>query len=111
MITLTLKRDSNGNKLLQVKPDTGRAFSVQTLGNLPAAHGYLHPANKRNVFDLVRDNVRFTHCVPAVRGPDQIERTFTLSWLQVCNHVKHYGTLYQRKALGIDKGLQYEADN
>ena len=34
----TIARDGNGNKILQVKPESGRGFSIQTNGNLPATH-------------------------------------------------------------------------
>ena len=31
-------KDKNGNKVLRITPDTGRGFSIQTLGNLPSTH-------------------------------------------------------------------------
>ena len=34
----TITKDKNGNKTLQVKPDVGRGFSIQTNGNLPLTH-------------------------------------------------------------------------
>jgi len=33
-----LDRDRNGNSIVRVHPETGRAFSVQTNGNLPRTH-------------------------------------------------------------------------
>jgi len=35
---ISFKKDVNGNKCLSVKFDGFRAFSIQTLGNLPIAH-------------------------------------------------------------------------
>ena len=35
---ISLKTDINGNKCLSVKFEGFRAFSIQTLGNLPVAH-------------------------------------------------------------------------
>ena len=35
---ISFKTDINGNKCLSVKFEGFRAFSIQTLGNLPAAH-------------------------------------------------------------------------
>jgi hypothetical protein len=31
-------KDKNGNKVVRITPDTGRGFSIQTLGNLPTTH-------------------------------------------------------------------------
>ncbi len=31
-------KDKNGNKVVRITPDTGRGFSIQTLGNLPQTH-------------------------------------------------------------------------
>ena len=33
-----VSQDKNGNKTLQVKPKSGRGFSIQTNGNLPDTH-------------------------------------------------------------------------
>jgi hypothetical protein len=38
MTSYKIGRDSNGNKVLRVKPSKGRGFSIQTLGNLPLTH-------------------------------------------------------------------------
>ena len=35
---ISFKKDVNGNKCLSVKFEGFRAFSIQTLGNLPVAH-------------------------------------------------------------------------
>jgi len=35
---IELSRDRNGNKIVRFKPDHGRGFSVQTLGNMPRTH-------------------------------------------------------------------------
>ena len=35
---ISFKKDINGNKCLSVKFEGFRAFSIQTLGNLPIAH-------------------------------------------------------------------------
>ena len=35
---ISFKKDINGNKCLSVKFEGFRAFSIQTLGNLPVAH-------------------------------------------------------------------------
>jgi hypothetical protein len=34
----TISRDKNGNKTCKIRPLTGRAFSIQTNGNLPETH-------------------------------------------------------------------------
>ena len=31
-------KDKNGTKVVRIIPDTGRGFSIQTLGNLPTTH-------------------------------------------------------------------------
>ena len=36
--TIEFKTDINGNKCLSIKFEGQRAFSIQTLGNLPIAH-------------------------------------------------------------------------
>ena len=36
--TIEFKMDANGNKCLSIKFEGHRAFSIQTLGNLPVAH-------------------------------------------------------------------------
>ena len=38
MKSIEFKHDKNGNKCLLVKFEGFRAFSIQTLGNLPVAH-------------------------------------------------------------------------
>lgn len=38
MITYTIDRDRNGNKVCRVKNGRSRAFSIQTNGNLPETH-------------------------------------------------------------------------
>ena len=38
MKSIEFKHDKNGNKCLSVKFQGFRAFSIQTLGNLPIAH-------------------------------------------------------------------------
>ena len=38
MMKFTIAKDKNGNKTLQVKPNVGRGFSIQTNGNLPLTH-------------------------------------------------------------------------
>lgn len=38
MITYTIDRDRNGNKVCRVKNGHSRAFSIQTNGNLPKTH-------------------------------------------------------------------------
>lgn len=103
MITIRMGRDKNGNKIVTVSGDGFRGFSVQTLGNMPTAHSQLHDANARNVHDLVRENVRFTHCVLAARGPEEIPRKFIIVWSELRRYVEYYGTPYQRKALGIEQ--------
>ena len=35
---ITIGIDGNGNRIVRVKPATGRAFAIQTNGNLPATH-------------------------------------------------------------------------
>lgn len=40
---IELTRDINGNKTVRFKPDNGRAFSVQTLGNMPRTHREFDP--------------------------------------------------------------------
>ena len=35
---LSIGFDRNGNRILRVKPTSGRGFSVQTLGSLPETH-------------------------------------------------------------------------
>jgi hypothetical protein len=60
-MNLSLKRDVNGNKCLSVKIDGKRAFSVQTLGNLPITHSCdlntLHncPTNRARVINELRE--------------------------------------------------------
>ncbi len=36
--TFTISRDRNGNKTVKIKAGSTRAFSIQTLGNLPETH-------------------------------------------------------------------------
>jgi hypothetical protein len=37
-MNLTISNDTNGNKTVKVKVEGHRAFSIQTLGNLPITH-------------------------------------------------------------------------
>jgi hypothetical protein len=46
-----ISHDTNGNKICKVRPSKGRAFSIQTLGNLPKTH-------KRGVCEHTEAEVR-----------------------------------------------------
>lgn len=104
MITLTLKRDSNGNKVLQVKPDTGRAFSIQTLGNLPTAHSQLAIYPDSGVIRLDQEGVKFTHVDAGQHyyAAAAVASLCTLAWREVQRHVKHSGTARQKAMLAIE---------
>jgi hypothetical protein len=38
--SLSISSDINGNKILRIKPQGARGFSIQTNGNLPVTHRY-----------------------------------------------------------------------
>lgn len=75
MKSIEFKRDINGNKTLSVKFEGFRAFSIQTLGNLPTAH--------KSTFDDV-DN-----------------ETFNKIKAEVLAYLANYGTKQQKKAAGL----------
>jgi len=68
-MNLKIARDMNGNKILKVKTQNGRGFSVQTLGNLPETH----------------------------RNGEDIDAQATIK--ELYNHVREYGTSKQQDAL------------
>ena len=55
--TIQFKTDINGNKCLSIKFEGFRAFSIQTLGNLPIAH--------KATFDSVDDSGYQAILIPA----------------------------------------------
>lgn len=101
MTTLTLKRDSNGNKVLQVKPDTGRAFSIQTLGNLPTAHSMLTAQPRRGSVLIPLDNARFQGVACSARAAND-GPVYVLAWNELQRHVKQHGTARQKAMLCIE---------
>lgn len=102
MITLTLKRDSNGNKVLQVKPDTGRAFSVQTLGNLPTAHQVLITSHKSNVLRSACCSVQIQGSVAGVRSPEDYNRIALAVLAELKAYIAQHGTARQKAMVGIE---------
>ena len=75
MKAIEFKRDINGNKCLSVKFEGFKAFSIQTLGNLPVAH--------KSTFEDV-DNETL----------DKIKS-------EVLAYLTNYGTKAQKKAAGL----------
>jgi hypothetical protein len=102
MITLTLKRDSNGNKVLQAKPGTGRAFSVQTLGNLPTAHTLLITSHKSNVLRSACRGVQIQGSVVAVRSPEDYNRIALAILAELKAHITQHGTARQKAVLCVE---------
>ena len=55
--SIEFKRDYNGNKTLSIKFEGHRAFSVQTLGNLPVAHASTFGDVDSKVFAKIESEV------------------------------------------------------
>lgn len=78
---LKLSRDINGNKVLEFKPDQGRGFSVQTLGNLPRTHTMdTETFNKPTYSDLM---------------------LYQMAMDELRMFIKDYGTTLQKRKLGF----------
>lgn len=76
MISLSIGRDVNGNKVLKATRSGWRGFSVQTLGNL-----------------------EYTH---SVRSDEDLDYGRALAELK--EYVIYFGTPYQLGVLGIETG-------
>lgn len=76
--SINLKKDVNGNKIVSVKFAGFRAFSIQTLGNLPIAH-----RTSFNAFDDVDFKV--------------LENINA----EILEYLTNYGTKQQKKAAGL----------
>lgn len=62
-LNFTLDRDGNGNKVLKVKPAKGKAFSIQTNGNLPNTHSNGVTGHTRDeVLKYVADHGTVNQC-------------------------------------------------
>jgi hypothetical protein len=55
--SIEFKRDVNGNKTLSIKFEGHRAFSIQTLGNLPIAHASTFGDVDSKVFAKIESEV------------------------------------------------------
>lgn len=55
--SIEFKRDINGNKTISVKFEGHRAFSIQTLGNLPTAHSSTFGDVDSKVFAKIESEV------------------------------------------------------
>lgn len=75
---VSISRDTNGNKTLEVRPQVGRKFSIQTLGNLPTAH-----AARNGSLDW-----------PSYENSERIKR-------EVLAYVAMHGTERQKTVLGL----------
>jgi len=82
IVKATIKMDTNGNKVVQVKAGDFRAFSIQANGNLPELHKL--PPGTVVVYD----------------GQDR--RSWAV-WKQIADHVRQYGTAKQKQALNISQ--------
>lgn len=74
-MNLKLSHDSNGNKIVQIKQAGARAFSIQTLGNLPKVHR------------MTAENIKYSD-------------NQAIAESEIRNHVKQCGTKSQKTALG-----------
>ena len=70
-LTLQFATDANGNKVLRVKVDGFRRFSIQTNGNLPQTHRE-HEVTVENFHNPI--------------------------WHETCEYIRQYGTQHQRRA-------------
>ena len=75
MKAIEFKRDINGNKCLSVKFEGFRAFSIQTLGNLPVAHKSTFEDVDKEVLEKIK--------------------------AEVLEYLTNYGTKAQKKAAGL----------
>ena len=75
---IEFKKDINGNKCISVKFEGFRAFSIQTLGNLPIAH-----TTSFNAFEDIDYKVLETLNA------------------EILEYLTNYGTKAQKKAAGL----------
>ena len=74
-MNITFSRDTNGNKIVRIKPQFSSGFSIQTLGNLPKTHNMTMDWN--------------------------FNREVVIS--EVTEYLKKFGSYRQKEIMGISK--------
>jgi len=77
--TIEFKIDANGNKCLSIKFKGQRAFSIQTLGNLPVAHKATFESVDAELFKQIESEVYTYLIIYGTKG--QKKKAGLLTWV------------------------------